>query len=537
MESAANVLADLRKTRARRHRAAISRSEIMYRTYLGAFLAFYLFAFISGRYAARHGDAALVSAVARHGVAVGGVFVSLVLVGAIRSGLRGGPTAPSLADSYVLMLAPIDRSLVFGDLAGRLTRWSVGAAAAAGALGGAIAWTSMRGNLAAWVSAGALAAVSVTAAACGIAMLVSGRRASQGRARAATVLLVATSTLELARVIHVSPGSLVARVALWPLRFEPWSVAVLVLVALAFSSGYRALGGTPLESAVRRAGLGSSLRFAITMRDWREVVLIRRHLAGEVPRLEPWLRLPVKRWHRVPVWKRHWHGALRWSAARVARLACIGAASGVASVVFWRGRTLAIGVPLLALFLGALDVTEAIGQDLDRPDIHELAPRNGLTLLLRAMSGPFAVMLLVTLIGSGSAFVFAPSVLTFQVGLLTAPLAALGCVTAATYSIAREPAPLIRDQDVAGAATGGLSVITRQLQRPALTGVGLLPLILPRLLRSKTPAHPLALAVSGAVLASLFLSGSLVWFRFGPQIIAFVMRVRVRIRRSLGRRA
>src|SRR5258708_21695770 len=90
-------------------------------------------------------------------------------------------------------------------------------------------------------------------------------------------------------------------------------------------------------------------------------MVLRRQLAQEAPRGRPWIRLPRAipwAWLRpegsrpaatgpaapgrapvrhLPVWRRGWHGVLRWPALRWARLVVLGALAGAALAGVWRG--------------------------------------------------------------------------------------------------------------------------------------------------------------------------------------------------------
>src|SRR4029453_5278654 len=79
--------------------------------------------------------------------------------------------------------------------------------------------------------------------------------------------------------------------------------------------GLRRLGSLSLEAAERRTGLVGQLRFAVTVQDLRTVIVLRRQLAQDRPRNRPWLALPGR--NRFVVWRRGWHGLLRFPVARL----------------------------------------------------------------------------------------------------------------------------------------------------------------------------------------------------------------------------
>src|SRR4051794_18679512 len=135
------------------------------------------------------------------------------------------------------------------------------------------------------------------------------------------------------------------------------------------TSSKRASGGAPPAGhppfppprrATRRASLAGQLRFAATLQDIRTVIVLRRQLAQERPRTRPWIRLKARQRARWPVWRRAWHGILRWPLARVVRLTILSAVAGACLVAAWRGTTPLIVLAGLALFVASLDAVEPL---------------------------------------------------------------------------------------------------------------------------------------------------------------------------------
>src|SRR5262249_57291981 len=101
-------------------------------------------------------------------------------------------------------------------------------------------------------------------------------------------------------------------------------VGVLVILAI----GLRSIGGVSVEYAERRTARVGQLRFAVTVQDLRTVIVLRRQLAQDRPRVKPWVRLR-RVGKRLPVWRRDWEGVLRFPAARIGRLILLAAAAGL----------------------------------------------------------------------------------------------------------------------------------------------------------------------------------------------------------------
>src|SRR5690606_5620745 len=121
-------------------------------------------------------------------------------------------------------------------------------------------------------------------------------------------------------VLVLGPASTFGDLALWALHFEPVGLVPVFLGIAVLAVGFGLLGRASLEAAERRSSLVGQLRFAATMQDLRTVVVLRRQLAMELPRLRPWVRLRVRGTGRLPVFTRGVRGVLRWPAARLARM-------------------------------------------------------------------------------------------------------------------------------------------------------------------------------------------------------------------------
>jgi hypothetical protein len=302
-----------------------------------------------------------------------------------------------------------------------------------------------------------------------------------------------------------SPASLLGQLALWPLKVHVVDV-VGVIVALAFvPAGFALIGGTSLEASERRAGLVGQIRFAATLQDLRTVIVLRRQLAQELPRQRPWIRLPrpvsrdlllsavgspadppavngsarkkIKSRH-LPVWRRGWHGILRWPALRFARMAVLGVGAGLALVGAWRGTTPLVVVAGLALYIAGLDAAEPIAQEVDHPDRRDEYPLDAGSLHLRQLGPPIVLMLLVGAIGLGAAAVATGgATLTWEVGGLIAAPAVLAALGGAIISVIKGPPPPLSPQVSLMPEAAGARAMGRLLWPPVMAIVGVLPLL------------------------------------------------------------
>src|SRR5256714_4405427 len=145
------------------------------------------------------------------------------------------------------------------------------------------------------------------------------------------------------------------RVALYPIAGGAWAWLVALPVAGLLALGLSGVGGISLESAMRRAALVGQLRFALTVRDLRTVVVLSRLLAEERPRRRPLIRLRPGHGPRLAVWKRDWQGVVRWPLSRFVRVLVLGAVAGAALRGVWAGTTPLLLVAGVARWLAGMD--------------------------------------------------------------------------------------------------------------------------------------------------------------------------------------
>jgi hypothetical protein len=221
----------------------------------------------------------------------------------------------------------------------------------------------------------------------------------------------------------------------------PGILAVAISLVV-LGAGLARLGRVSLESAERRSRLVGQLRFAATLQDVRTVVVLRRQLALELPRLRPWVRVPVRGSERRPVWRRGLRGALRWPAARVGRLVLLGVVAGLALRGVWAGTTPLLVLAGAALFLAGLDATEAMAQELDHPSLTESVPVAAGSLRVRHLPVAVAVMALVAAVGVAAAVLVEPGTGALELALVCAPAGALAGVAGAGASLVAVPDPV-----------------------------------------------------------------------------------------------
>jgi hypothetical protein len=477
--------------------------------------------------------AAEVARVTAHGPPVIGIVFGVALAIGCRSGGRGGPLVIEAAEVRHVLLSPIDRNVALRPAARRQLRFGAALGAAVGAVAGLLAYRRLPGDPVAWVAAGAATGVLAALGSLGLALIVSGRRLG---ARVGSVLALAVAGWSVADYLAgtiTSPASDLGAVALWPLRFRPVGFIGAVVVLAAVLAGLRVVGGSSIEAAERRATLVGQIRFAATLQDLRTVVVLRRQLAQELPRQRPWIRLPrslpapgsppgtvwKERW--FPVWRRGWHGILRFPALRLARLAVLGAVAGAALVGVWRNTTPLLLVAALALYVAGLDAVEPLAQELDHPDRRDGYVIEEGVLLLRAVGPSVVVMLLVGLVGWGTAVALdLGSATAVDVGALMVVPAALCGVAAACVSVIQGPPPVFSSSsNMLPPEMAGIRSLVRTALPPLVAAVGVLPI-----LAARSPAAGQdAATATGAVLPFVVIVVALVgvWIRYRNRAAAW----------------
>jgi hypothetical protein len=221
------------------------------------------------------------------------------------------------------------------------------------------------------------------------------------------------------------------------------------------------------------------------------------------------------------VWRRGWHGILRWPLSRVARLTLLSAVAGLSLVAVWRGATVLVVVAGLALFVAGLDAVEPLAQDVDHPDRLESMPITGGDLQLRHLPAAVTVMLGICALGVAAAWaVTRQTTLVLTVGgALVAP-AAIVAAAAAAMSVIKGPAasPSTGNFFVPPEAAG-LQVVYRVAWPPILCIAALLPVLAGREAHKRGYAltGPLLGAEAAVLIVAIFL---LLWVRWQQRVHA-----------------
>ena len=472
------ALHDLRRARRRYRLADVDWIAALSRVYLGGLAGIILIMRAPGQLPDDKVSAAEAVTFANEApVWLGLLFAVAVGIG-LRSGGRGGPLVLEAPVVMHELNAPVPRAAVVRGPAIKQLRFLAFGGAVVGAIIGELAARRLPQNLVLVVICCSLTFALAGMLGSATAMAVSGRRLRWWPANTIAVVVILWSVLDVTTKHMTSPLTMLAEVAFWPITFRIAGLVGILLVVVVVYLALTRIGDLSLEHALRRAGLVAQLRFAVTLQDVRTVVLLRRQLSQENPRLVPWIRIGRARRRSFvpPIWKRDWQSYLRFPLPRLVRMLMLGAIAGLSLGLMWKGTIPMVIVAGLALYLAAYDAAEPTAQEVDHPTRWESYPDQPGRLLLQHLFASVTVMVLVCLVAAAAALAFAPPIVVGKLLLILIVPAALMSAVSATISTA-QGAP-----DVAGLAGLGPDImgwvmLARVVIPPALTVAALLPLL------------------------------------------------------------
>ena len=438
-----SALRGLRRRRQLRRMGNIEWFDAAYKVYLLGLFGGGSVLWISASVKDGEFAASTAASIAEHGPRVLGLVAALALLAGLRGGAQGGPIALEAADVVHVMLSPVDRRRALLRPAVQRVRGAVFAGATAGAIAGQLAGRRLPGTLPAWAAGGALFGTVVALLWASAALLAHTLRAPRWLA---TVIGTAVFAWQAVAVGAKFPGpaDTVGSLGLWGWRQHTVDLVPAAVVVVATVVGLVLLERISLEALARRSALVAQLRFAVTMQDLRTVVLLRRQLNQEHTRRHPWRRLGAARRHGfgAAVWRRGWHGLLRFPATRLVRLTALAAGIGVLQASAARGTTPAVlGAGLLAFVLG-LEIFEPLSQEVDQPDRTDGLPVERGELMYRHLAAP------------------AVALVPFAI------VAAAAAVATAGTSAAIAPAAILALPTLFGGVAGGVISIVRDMPDP-----------------------------------------------------------------------
>lgn len=515
-------LAEWRRYRRRKRLADIHWIDAMYQAYVTAIFGAVALYFL----AAVVGDGPLSANQLARVVTEGddwlGAVVAVALAIGLRSGSRGGPLALERAEVRHVLLAPVDRATAVRGPVLRQLRFLVFEASVVGLVAGLLASRRLEHHAAVWMACGALFAVSVVVLAYGAALCASAWRLPSWLGTLISVGLGALAVADGLDLVNGSPLTAWGRIGLWPEDFGVLGLAAAALSLAVLAAGLVRVGDLSVEAAERRSTLVGQLRFAATLQDLRTVIVLRRQLAMELPRLRPWVGLGVRGTGRFPVWTRGWRGVLRWPAARAGRMVLLAVAAGLALRGVWAGTTPLLVVAGLALYVAGLDAVEPLAQEIGHPTRSRSFPIERSAIHLRHLPVGVAVMVMVAAVGAAAGLLVEPSLGGLAVAAICVVPAAMGSVAGAATSV------LSGMPEVAGGdawslvppEVAGMRIVVRAVWPPALATLGTLPVLAARVAadNGRPAASAAGAAVVGVVAVFVLVGG---WVRMRDRMHAW----------------
>jgi hypothetical protein len=475
---------DFRRALRRKRLANVHWVDAMYRVYVTALVGTVAVLYVGDHIgdAPVRGDA--LEMVRDRGPAWVGVVAAAAIAVGLRSGSRGGPLAMERADIRHILLAPVDRGAALRGPALHQLRFAVFVAAVVGGADGELASHRLPGERLAWIASGAVFGVTTAALGYGVAFLASGVRLRAWLATGLAIVVLGWAVADAADVLPAgvpgSPTSWIGDIALWPFDFDPIELVALAAAIVLLAIGILRVGNISLESAERRSTLVGQLRFAATLQDVRTVIVLRRQLALEMPKVRPWIRLAAKPRDRLPVWTRGWRGVLRWPAPRLGRLVLAAVVAGLAMRGVWEGTTPLIVVAGLALYIAGLEAVEPLAQEIDHPSRRDSVPLEAGPLHVRHVPISVVVLLPVVAIAAAVAVLVDPSTVAVEVAAIALVPAALGAAASGLVSTMKGAPDPNEDQAMLPPEAAGPRLAIRTALPPALAVAGLLPVLFGR---------------------------------------------------------
>lgn len=473
-------LADWRRFRRQQRTADVHWIDVLYQAYLTGILGIVAVAVLSSMVGDERLSADQLASVRAHGPGWLGVVAAFALALGLRSGSRGGPLALERADVRHVLMAPVDRTTALRGPAVKQARFLAFVGLLVGGISGDLASKRFPGDGLAWVLTGALGGLTLVVLGVGAALVASGTRLPRWAASLLGLALLTTAIADGIDAVGTSPTAPFGHLVLWPLELRLIGLVPVGLAAGLAVVGLSLLGRASLEAAERRSTLVGQLRFAATLQDLRTVIVLRRQLAMELPRLRPWVRIRVRGTGRLPVLVRDLRGLLRWPAARVARLLLLGAVAGLCLRGTWSGTTPLFVLAGVAMFVAGLDTVEPLAQEVDHPTRRDSSPMEPGAIHLRHVPMGAVGQLLVAGVAVAAARLPGGGQVPADVAALALVPLALGGLGGAVVSVLSHPPSAAGGWSLAPPEAQGMRLAFRTAWPPAIAVLGAAPVLLAR---------------------------------------------------------
>lgn len=518
---AARALTDLRRARRHKRLQNIHWVDAFYHVYLAAVVGGVLVVLVSNLVGGNLVHADTMRRVREHGPAIVGIAAALAVAIGLRSGSRGGPIALEGPDVRHVLMSVVDRGLALRGPAWRQLRFGLFVGTVTGAIAGVFAHRRLDHSAAGFIVCGAVFGACVAALGLGCALVASGRRLRPWLASAIGLVLVAWAVADATSTVGPvhAPSTFLGRLALWPLHVDLWAIVPVAVAVALVVLGVTGISGLSIEGAERRTRLVGQLRFAVTLQDLRTVLVLRRQLAMELPRLSPWYQPSFERRPKFPVWMRGLRGVLRWPASRLVRIVLLAVVAGLAMRAAWDGTIPMIVLAGLAFWVAALDAVEPMAQETDHPSLRDGYPVEAGSLMARHLPISAVVMTFVALLAAVVGVVVHPSSVAVGVAAIAFVPAGLAAMSGAAVSVVMG-APKPPGEDVFSFAPpefAGAKNAMRAALPAAIAIIGTLPVMAARAAheRGNLAYGPEAAAAIGVLVVVLLSVG---WVRMEQRI-------------------
>jgi hypothetical protein len=513
------ALAELRQARRRKRIANIHWVDAMYQVYVVAILGLVVLVLLSGAAGGTQLDKAGLADLLDRGPAVLGLLPALAVLAGLRSGSRGGPLALEQPDVRHVLMSAVPRAHALRTPATRQLRSFAFVGTVVGGAAGLFARHRLGTNPVELVASGAGFGLATVLLGVGCALVAAGRRIPRWAATLVGLVFVTWSIADVSGHGPTAPATFLGRMPLWTLHFDPLAIIPAVVGVVLAVAGLAGIANLSIEHAERRTKLVGQLRFAVTLQDLRTVLVLRRQLAQELPREDPWIGTGAyRRPPRFLVFSRGVRSVLRFPASRLVRLLIVGVIAGFAARGVWDGTLPLIVVAGLALWVAGLDAIEPLAQETDHPSRAESYPCDIGELLARHLVVPVIVMLGVSLV-AGTVFVLAlPSLTSLRVAAIALiPMAVAGTAGAVVSALMGAPAASDEVSAMLPPEFAGMKNVIRAAWPPAIALLGVVPIIAAyAAVNGGNPPWSAELAGAvGAVLVSVLVA---VWVRFREDI-------------------
>jgi hypothetical protein len=504
----------LRTARKRKRLVSLEWFELAYKVYVVGLLVIVAVALLANLVGDGHLSPAQVADVTEFAPSILGAVMALAIALGLRSGARGGPISVEQADVQYLLLAPVSRRAVLSRPAVQQLRLATFAGAAVGAVGGQLLGRRLNRALIPWTLSCAAAGATIGLAFVAAALLAHTLRVRRWQATLLGAALLGWQVASIPSTSRVpGPLSTVGSLVLWPIRVHAVDLVLPAVVFIATALALAGLERLSIDALSRRSALVTQLRFAVTMRDLRTVVLLRRQLSNEQHRTKPWFRTP--RLLRKPVTRRGMQSIARFPLSRVIRMVLLAAIAAAAQVVAFRGTTPMVVVSGLAAFVLGLECVEPFAQEIDQPERCDALPQQRGWLLVRHLPVPAAVAAVFGVLGAAGVYAFHRTEQSWHLALLLfLPVVWAGAAGAVlnVMSALPEPIAVSTSSDLLPPEIAGMHELFRTAWPLAVAVSGSLPVLAARsaVRHGNQPVPP---ALQAIVAVALVIAGVAWWAR------------------------